>query len=52
MRAVFAPRDMTEQRLYDPDVHTALQEMGRKGMAQRMQRDRLGDACRPRRLFE
>lgn len=43
---------MPEQRLDDPDVHAALQQVRREGMAQRMQRDRLGDASRSRRLLE
>ena len=41
-----------EQCLDDSDVHAALQEMRREGMAQRVQGDRLGDAGRSRRLLE
>jgi hypothetical protein len=33
---------MTEQNLNDPDVGSAFQEMRREAMAQRVQRDPLG----------
>jgi hypothetical protein len=32
---------MSEQRLNQPDIHAALEQMGRKAVAKRMQRDRL-----------
>lgn len=43
---------MAEQCLNDPDVHTTFQQMCREGMAQRVQRNRFGDARHPRRLLE
>jgi hypothetical protein len=32
---------MSEQRLNQPDIRAALEQMGRKAVAKRMQRDRL-----------
>lgn len=43
---------MAQERLYDPDIVTALKEVCRKAVPEGMQRNGLGDARGLRRLFE